>query len=145
MAITRLNGDPFATAALAIPPEFGRAHRRTDQARCAQRIRDSAGTIIPAIVKRFVAAPVPVRFRAKLICSPNCSLHRHRRFLGRSRLTDGVNMRLFASNYRSRDGKEIGDCRWNNQRKNNCAKQNLTANRIDKSLRGCLIYQKTNR
>ena len=110
MAVACVNGDPFATAALPVPAKFSRAHRRIDHTRCAQHIRDSAGTIVAAIVKRLVTSTVPVRLRAKLICRPDCSLHWHRRFLGRSRLPRGVNTRLFASNNRPREGKKVGDC-----------------------------------
>jgi hypothetical protein len=86
-----------------------------------------------------MTATIAIRLRAKLICSPNCSLYRYRRFFRRSCLTSRVNARLFTYDNWSRSRKNVGDCRWNNQRKNKRAQQNFTVNRIYIFLRGRLI------
>ena len=82
VTLTCIDGDPFAPAASTVFAELGRAHRRRDQTRCPEHIRNSAGTIVTDIIKRPVTATIAVRLRAKLICSPNCSLNRYRRFFG---------------------------------------------------------------
>ena len=51
VALACIDGYPFASAALTVLAEFGRAHRRTDQTRRPKRIGDSAGAIIAEIVK----------------------------------------------------------------------------------------------
>jgi hypothetical protein len=135
VTLTCIDGDPFATAAATVFAELSRAHRRTDQPRCAEHIRDRAGTI--------VTAAIAIRLRAKLICGPNCSLYRYRRFFRRSCLTSRANARLFTYDNWSRRRKNVGDCQWNNQHKNSRAQQNFTVNRIYKFLRGCVVCQKT--
>ena len=114
MAIVRVNGDPFAAAAFSVPPELGRAHWRTDQTSCAQHIGDRAGAIVAHVIKRVVAAAVAVRFRAKLISSPDRQLHGRRRLFRRSCLAGRVNPRFFVANNWARVRKVIADYRWNN-------------------------------
>jgi hypothetical protein len=56
-----------------------------------------------------MTATIAIRLRAKLICSPNCSLYRYRRFFRRSCLTSRVNARFFTSDNWSRSRKNVGD------------------------------------
>jgi len=140
VALTCIDGDPFASAASAIMAQVPWAHRRRDQTSCAEYIRNGSGTIVTAVIKRPMTATIAIRLPAKLICGPNCALYCHRRFFRRSCLTSRVNARLFTSDNWSRSRKNVGDCRWNNQRKNRRAQQNFTVNRIYKFLRDRLIH-----
>src|ERR1044072_6493082 len=70
MALPRVDRDPFARAPLTVAAELRRTHRRSDQAGRAQHIGDGPGTIVGAIIKRFVTATVTISFVAKLIVCP---------------------------------------------------------------------------
>src|SRR5664279_4057695 len=56
VAVTCVNRDPLAVTALAKTSEIGRTHRRLNQARAAQRVRNRPGTIVCPVDKRGVAA-----------------------------------------------------------------------------------------
>ena len=75
MAVARVNGDPFAATALAEITKLGRIDWRPEQTGRAERVRNCARTIVPAIGERFVAAAENVGFAMKLIRRPDGPLH----------------------------------------------------------------------
>ena len=88
VTLARINRDPFARAPLAIAAKLCRTHRRGDQTSRAQHVGDCAGTIVTVIIKRFVAATVPVSFMAKLVRGPDRPFYWERRILRRGRFPE---------------------------------------------------------
>ena len=79
----RIDRDPFAGTAFAVAAKFGRAHGRTDQTRRGERVGNCSGTIVTAIIERFVSSAVSVPLVAKLIGRPDCAFYWKRRILWR--------------------------------------------------------------
>src|SRR3982074_201558 len=52
----RINRDPAAATAFAVPHEIARGQRRRQQSRAMQGIRNRAGAIVATIIKRSVSA-----------------------------------------------------------------------------------------
>ena len=75
MAVARVNCDPFAATSFAEVAELGRADRRLEQTRRAERVGHGARAIVTAISERFVAAAENVWFAPKLVRSPNGPFH----------------------------------------------------------------------
>src|SRR4051812_6376931 len=75
VTVPRIDRDPFALTARAEAAEIRGAHRRGNDPSAAERIRDGAGTIVRAVLKGTMAAPVTVRFAAQLVARPNRALH----------------------------------------------------------------------
>jgi len=75
---------------------------------------------------------------AELICRPDRSLDCQRRFFRRSRVTQ-TEQGSFASNDWSRQGKGVGYCRRNKERKDSRDHRDFNTDRIDKCLRGSLV------
>src|ERR1017187_8208639 len=73
VAVARVNCDPLAVTALAETSKIGRAHRRLNQTRAAQRVGNRPGTIVCPIEKRSVAATETIWLGAKLVRCPNRS------------------------------------------------------------------------
>src|SRR4029077_1397086 len=104
-----VDGDPPAGAVVAIVAKLRGAHRRADQSPRAQHIGDRSGTIVAAIIKRFVAATVTIWLVAKLIGCPDRALYRKRRILWRSCFAKAY-ARGFSRHNRSRVWKKIAYC-----------------------------------
>lgn len=79
VTVARVDGNPFAAAALAVLAKFRRADRRFQQTGAAERVRNRARTIVAPIDERFVAAAENVRLAEKLICRPDRSFNGDRR------------------------------------------------------------------
>src|SRR5947207_421751 len=50
VTLARVDGDPITATAFAVAAELGRAHWRSDQTCCAERIGNRAGTIVTVII-----------------------------------------------------------------------------------------------
>lgn len=125
-----VDGDPRARAAVAVVAKLRRTQRRADQSPRAQHIGDRSGTIVAAVVKRFVAAAVTIWLVSKLIGCPDRAFHSDRRILWRSCFAK-TKARGLAGHNRSRGWKKIGYCRWNDPRENSDAEQDSMASRTD--------------
>ena len=71
VAVTRVNCDPFATAALAVVAKLSGADRRFQQAGGAECVGNRSRTVIAAVDERFVAAAKNVRLSEKLVGRPD--------------------------------------------------------------------------
>src|SRR4029453_18593698 len=100
---------------------------------------DRSGTIVAAVIKRFVAATVTISLVAKLIGCPDCAFHGERGILWRSCFAK-TKTRGLARHNRSRGWKKIGYCRWNDPRENSDAEQDSMANRTDRISSGIISY-----
>jgi hypothetical protein len=91
---------------------------------------DRSGTIVAAVIKRFVAATVTIWLVAKLIGCPDCAFHGEWRILWRSCFAK-TKTRGLARHNRSKGWKKIGYC-WNDPRENSDAEQDSMTNRTDR-------------
>jgi len=104
-----VDGNPSAWAAITVAAKLCRAHRRCDQAGRSQYIRDRSGTIVAAIIKRFVTATVPISLVPKLIGCPDRALYCQWRVLWRRCFAE-AKARGLAGHNRSRVWKKIAYC-----------------------------------
>src|SRR5207248_1325403 len=125
-----VDGHTFAGTAVTVIAKLRSAHWSADQSPRAQHIRDRSGTIVAAVIKRFVAATVTIFFVAKLIGCPDRAFHGEGRILWRSCFAK-TKARGLARHNRSRGWKKIGYCRWYDPRENSDADQDSMANRTD--------------
>ena len=86
VAVPGVNRNPFARAPTAKGPEFLRAHRNGHEPRPGQRIGNSPGTIVGAVMKCLMPASVAIRFGAELVCGPDGAFHGSRGVHRRERL-----------------------------------------------------------
>ena len=110
VAVARVNCDPLAVTALAETSKIGRAHRRLNQTRAAQRVGNRPGTIVCPIDKRGVAATETIWLGAKLVRCPNCAFYRDWRGLRRSSLAE-AQLGLVSRHGRPGRRKGTGDYR----------------------------------
>ena len=71
VAVTCVNRDPFAAAALAVIAKLSGANRRFQQARGAECVGNRSRTVVAAVDERFVPAAKNVRLSKKLVGRPN--------------------------------------------------------------------------
>ena len=104
-----VDGDPSAWAAITVAAKLCRTHRRSNQAGRAQYIRDRSGTIVGAIIERFVTATIPISLVPKLIGCPDRAFYCEWRILWRRCFAEAKTRGLSRHN-RSRVWKKIAYC-----------------------------------
>ncbi len=71
VAVSSIHRDPFPGSAATVCAQVSRTQRRGNKAGARQRVGNSGGAVITAVIEVAMAAAVSIRFRAQLISRPD--------------------------------------------------------------------------
>ena len=143
-----IDRDPFPRSATPVSAQVSRTQRRGNKAGARQRVGNSSGAIIAAVIEVAMAAAVSIRFRAQLISRPDGTFDSERcvyrrqgqsatkpRFVPRSGWSGG-GKRTGKSGLRRHDKNRGAKNKFSNRNLHEVFNQRLLCQRVSNSSRG---------